>query len=526
MDDDQDQKPKKKLLSPPKGKKPGGLIPPPPPMSPGVQLASLLSPQAVAISQLPSMAAPGGFMQGPAQAQMQPQGMPQQAPQGMPQQQQPQMPSMLNTAQLMRTMAPDPAMVQGLQNTLGSQQTLANQAQDRLKDISKDFLPVPTQHQTKFESFLQDNLQKQIMQAFTQKQSKGDKFSRGYDMGQRIASDLVIPLFGLHSHKLGAAAGANEAAQAIKGNLANSEQGRRQTEAARNNLMLNLAQAYESMDPNSSKNLSALLGKQIEAQNANRQKANDARKDAGDTLENVAKTQEKLAGLNSPKDMVNALLQQEGHGIQAAGLGLRKDEFAQKQSNDAQNQTRANSELAVQQQNAKTAEGNLNVAKNSLGLRQKELQQKIDNTSNEDKRKDFTQQLASTKELERFVRLNAIDAMAPMAGGNGGAKYAGYADFLEKNPVQKRIFQKLADGAGMKGLDPDSVFKALRAQNEVEANGGKPWYSPAVDLLTGGLNGLSGQSSASDSPAPKAIPSKKLSPIEILKQRGFRQAGD
>lgn len=432
------------------------------------------------------------------------------------------MPPQMPIGDLMRLVAPNPADVQALQNTSQQMQDQSTAAQDRLSNINSEFMPIPQQHQSQFQNFITDNLQKQLTSELAKSQapSRSDKFNRGWDMGQKLAANLVIPLMGLHAKGLGSAAGANAAMESLKGQVAQSEQNRKAQEHAHNNTVMNLAQMYEKMDPNSAANIADLLGRQVQAMNYNKTVKQEAQKNSMDALDKVAGVQEKLAGINSTgnKETANVIQRNQEQNIGVAGLGLRGQEFQQKSGKDAEELGNQKSLLGLKREELKVSQG-------SLAARQGEIQSKMADSKTDNERADLKLQLEATQQLERYMRINATNAMAPGVGG-AGKKFANYSEFLEKNPAEKQMFNTLAKAAGMKNVDPDKVFSALRAQNAVEAQ--PDWWkqilqtvAPVAQEAGNMQKSLLGISPPAAAAAPAVVP-----PEEIMKARGFKKDKD
>jgi hypothetical protein len=153
--------------------------------------------------------------------------------------------------------APSPAEINAQEALLGANQGMMNLAVQQLKD-APGFSPVQYPNPTGFEQGLQQSLQKQITDTLAQRQSFGDRFGRGFDQGQKVAANVLVPLVGLFGGA-GGAAGALQATQSLNQNVRDSQQLRMSHEQALNSALVNLSSLYESLDPKSAKNAAALM---------------------------------------------------------------------------------------------------------------------------------------------------------------------------------------------------------------------------------------------------------------------------
>lgn len=329
---------------------------------------------------------------------------------------------------------PDQGALSGLQNAIGTQRSALSDAQDRLNNTM--FMSVPSEISTdRFtkETFL-PSLQASIADHLTRRNSAGSRFGRGFDIGQNIAANTLVPLVGLFGGA-GNAIGAYEATRALRQNVAQNQMRRAQEESTLNQAMTNLASLYENISPQSAKNIDLLLRRQIDTSKLNSDMQQSAQKDILSLSKDIANSEDKLAQLQQTqkRDYAEARHKSIFDQLQAGQLQQSLNNFASQDANRQANTLLRGQELTQRNQQFDQQQT----------LRQQEVREK------------------ALVNLERFLRLNATNAMAQ---SGSDYKFKGFADYFAKNPATRRIYQQYAEAAGLGDLNPDVVFKAFSTQ--------------------------------------------------------------
>lgn len=454
-----------------------GLIPPPPPME-----------MAMAPGQSGMMLG-GQNMPVVAQALANPQGaMPTQP--FMPPVQLPDFPTADTSAPIL-----DPAEYQNLQDRAGEQKSMSDQALERYKQLQQEDPEVPSMHQSPFEQSMSHGLQEQItkLMAGSGKEGPLSRFGKGFEAGQQIAGNLIVPLMGAMSHTAGGAMGAAMASQQLRQSVSQQRAQRRAEEDAHNSMLAHLSSIYESMDPQSAKNLFALASAKMKANQAHKTELNQAftdvlhaSKDAQDAQKDVLSAKTKAAEATGDRSLkvfdsktraAGVLAEANHRGVlesnektrlnnQGEEIGLRRQQLADQKTRGDASASQANANLQEK-------------AQEQVALRLKQL------------REDLTARNAQNPNMPKYP-----DAQA----------------YIKRNPAEVEILNKLFKTAGMKATAEDMIAHITDQGKTGAAHASNP-LADIMNFANQGANALW--------PAPGPQPAAKQPDLSSF-AKGFK----
>lgn len=359
----------------------------------------------------------------------------------------------------------------------------ANSTQGYLPDLLKagdNGGMVPTTPANPFEQKLGEATKAAIIQNLARKEGPGSRFHSGFTMGQQLAANVALPLLGLFGGGPGTAFGAMQTAQNLEAQVAQERSAQRAEKNARNQTLMSLANLYENISPESSKNVRDLLGHQIQIASANKALKTQRQNTAHQTTQALGTAQKELLTLdaNANKEFSGAQHQYQDLLNKRTGVdeGIQRDLF---------NAGTKNTELGNQEHRLKNED--LKIAQGDKRISAMEAKNSNSDAIAQDKVK-----MEALQQLERTFRLNK-EAM-DVTGAGGQKKYGTYGDFLKQNPAMRQIVAGQMKAAGITA-SPDEVMKAFLGDGEAPKPGGGNWFD---DLLAGAKKLIPGMVPAED----------------------------
>jgi hypothetical protein len=381
---------------------------------------------------------------------------------------------------------------------------------------------------------LNAHFQNSMMEMLNQKDSIGERFDRGFARGQKIAASTIVPLIGALTHKGGMAMGLNEASNNLKAHADADMAATGSHKAQRNQLLMQMANMWQTMDPNSQKNLLAL------------------------STENLRQRKESEAEHRAlQKDFLTAAAQHNNMSLQGAKMRVRQDQndIKNDQVDRRLDSTKKNTTSQIDRRAAQTkndgeklilsknsgvrADKNLAVQQGYLGLAGR-ASNRADAKAKTDLVSKGEKMSLAKSEAERKGNVAAANML------NGLAKTAGAVDqngklkdpnALERfsNPFYQKVMQSVIDKSSLKGTTAADLLPALAPKPKAAAAASGPGGG-GLDLLTkaAGAIGdkLTGKTGASSGPrfadpheaaaAYVAEFGKKPTPDELKKYAGVK----
>lgn len=322
-----------------------------------------------------------------------------------------------------------------------------------------------------FHQFMSDNIKQSLLNEMA---SGPSRFDQGFNTGQQIAANIVTPLIGLFGGG-GTAAGANVATQELKAEVLRREQMQKQQKREQNQTLINLTQLYDGLDPNSAKNISSLISKQIEINQARNNQRRQLQQDVAKATADLADTEGKLIqGERSDRDRkMKTILDMDSHDMRAAELQ------AQLGNQNASDSKATYDILEKAAQNG--ADNKLKQEKQALDVKEFDLKQA-------NSRNEVLAKLGNT--------IRQMTAAATTTSG-GALKNPGYAQAIASNPALAKVFAQQMKAAGLEGLKPEDVFSAFSGESAPQA--------PESPDLFAGLGGAMNQAGAAVANVGKSI---------------------
>lgn len=338
------------------------------------------------------------------------------------------------------------------------------------------------------EQQLNERMKSQMMELLSGKESAGERWDKGFARGQTIGSAVLGPLIGSMMHGVDGktlASTGNDIQQQAQQQLAHTSA----QNNARNQMLMQMSQLYENMDPRSAKNMMNLLKMQATnvAQDRIKKEAltNDyykSVKEYGDGLKDLGqltrgmdkdKVSSLLAGLNyldKSKNTESLIKTREGQlKVSEGGLQLGKDKFEDKKKEQIIHNKRADAFLGNAQNQTK------------LG------QDRFTYTKQQDQTKATVRTgLEKTKagsELVKFMDGVLKDSTAQNA--LGGLKNPDLIEKLKTNAPMKAQIQDMMKAAG-RTESVEDFLNSMGPPPQAPAAGGAP------GLNLGALNGALG----------------------------------
>lgn len=390
-----------------------GLVPPPPPYIPNFQFAT---PGALMPQQSPPVT-----LAPPMQPQLAP------TP-SVP------LPEVPNTASMIS--APSAEDLSSLRNYANMSNRFAQFKMGQLQDNPQPFPTVDRMPQTNFDQFLQQQLQERILQSLDAQNGPGERFGKGFDVGQQLAASVVIPAMGSFGSGNNAI-GTLQASQMMQENVRARQAQRSASKQALNNSLVNLASLYENVSPQSAKNIAALLKTNMERQKLNMDYQNKGADDV-------------MSALKSGGDSLAKLVEIQGAANQRKANAANNDFDNQlnvaKETNSQQNQQFNQRKDMMSASNEATR---TSLAGDALDLQK--------GKAAEDKRQFDARQGLAEKTLQTnaanqlLTRMQGPMALSAKAGQFGGPAYPGIMDNYRQNDAAMQALQQLGATAGIQG---------------------------------------------------------------------------
>ena len=418
-----------------------------------------------------------------------------------------------------------------MKSTLAQQQDVYAQRQKDEQDVAQQFMPnvLTTDASGNFQStipqsandqFMSDQIKGQLMKELAGGNSAMSRFQDGASVGQMIGANLLAPMLGVFSKAPGAAMGANQATQQLQMLAQQAQQQQQQHKQQHNQNIINLSQAFQNMDPNSSKRIGDLIGKQVEINKAQWERQRQAQQATQAAQHDVQQSQAAIAQQENTQAerQTKVILEKLGYGEKQANLDLQNNNGRVQDTKD----------LLSIQKGVDTTNAQLQQQANQLN--ETAGQNRINNSNTED-----ASQEKALKDLQSTVRLIS-NAATDTAGG--AAKRPGYAQIMAQNPILAATFAKQLSAAGINNLHPEDVFNTLiqheqqgQQQQGGDLLGGIPSavggaIGKAGEAIGGALNSA-GIGFSKGQPAQTAQPSVtvKLSPQEAYSRWSKKNPG-
>lgn len=463
----EDQRRKKKELA---------LVPPPPPYQPAIPAGSFAAPSPVQIGQalsapvLPiSAAPPTPFIPGMSPAL-------------------PQVPQL-------SAIPINPQDLANYRSAVTDLGTQADAAKSRLADIGNQMVSVPTPEPSGFEQMMTQGLQERVQKLLSDKDDALTRFNKGFDLGQKLASNIVVPLMGSLSHRAGSAMGYAAAGDRMRQISAEADARRIAERHANNAAISNLAQIYESLDPGSAKNLTALAGHRLRADELNRQAQAQAQKDA---LEAASKYE------GAQKNLLD---------FQRTGTE-KENKQALDLFNAGVNRAKAISEEQNRVGAAQDREKRLPLEERRVTAEEQRLKDEADRGVEAKIDRRTANQMKAQEQVALRMRQLRQDLDATNA--TGMKKYPNAQEYFKNNPAEIQALSMLMKEAGLSTSAEDMI------KSEFER--AKPTVAPAasgspLDWIGGALRSLQPKmdvipETPGQAVPPKAGPTGKMSALQ------------
>lgn len=371
-----------------------------------------------------------------------------------------------------------------LQEAVDQSRSRMNEAQtaydSRANELTSAMANYQTAQQSPFEQYLQNALQQKLVNTLGAENTFGARFNRGFDVGQKLAANIIGPAIGLLS-KGGGAVGALQASTAMKADVAQSERSRAAESNALNQSLMNLSALYENLDPKSAKNAAANFKTQIELAKAKMEMQGKAADDLRQATQafGTAAHNKNSSDVQAAQARAQTLLGLYGHDISNANTQERQFEF--------------DKELPIKQADEVRKNKALENDTASLGIRKSELQLHQDQAAEKNKTDASNANRADTK-----VQMDALDALRKIGesartkmsavGADGVTpRYRNYGEMLKQDKVLQASIQKYKKLAGLDGFsDEEALGMASQPQsNEEQGDGGLDFLSPIGNAIGG-----------------------------------------
>ena len=427
-----------------------GLIPPPPPVVP--QLSQGLAPPSFMPMQAPRYDSPDPvLMATPPQQQTQ--------------------------TQQLKPMTLPPEFAKTLLDSLSAQDAIVKKANSDVTNFQPMELPNAPEL-SPFEQQLNEGLQQRMQDLITGKESVGQRFGRGFDVGQKLAANILVPLMGTFSGDAGSAMGLAEATRMLKQQSVENDRQRAAERSANNSSLLNLANLWQNLDPKSAKNLSTLASQRLRVAKEN----NDTRNDKVSKLLQAQHNRDMLAN-----QMLSTILKANDQVFDQSAA-VNKDsrdtlELSDKLRHRGVTESVQKETLELKKKGDKRDAERLTLSKNADAraaqkLIADETQDKAVNTF-----KEANQKFENQKLLNTALRNLTNDSQAKNALGQ--PKYgADYIDRILSNPGYVSLLDDLAKKSGV-NLTAKEMLEGMRTKQQLVES--SDWTG---DLIQSGLSGL------------------------------------
>lgn len=401
------------------------------------------------------------------------------------------------------------AMFKQLQDSAAQQSTFA----DALAQKKFDPMPMPEAPQlSPFEQMLEQGVQDKMRRLITGEETAGERFNKGFDIGQKIAGNILVPLMGTFGNA-GTAMGAAEATQALRQQSAEADRARAAEKHARNSTLAQMVSLWENMSPTSSKNLIQLAASRLKVAQQNREmeteqlkNALSARQNATSAIDTVVKAQLVMGKEDWQRQVDQNNSQMRSTELQSTmtDRGQRQDVAKERLKLDQSADKRSEDQLKMSQENGKRDAEKFSYAKE---------QDKLANTF-----KASQMRMDATKAL-----LNADRQLSQDIGAVNTFGVPKFGDVLGRalsDPAKVAGLQGLIDQAGFKGVTAQGLLEGMRAKQAVQNAGEKPAGGNILQTIQDGLGSLNsrGKSAATAKIAPE-IKSTVSTVIEQYKQQ-------
>lgn len=448
--------------------KPLGLIPPPPAVSlaalpPG--MPNLMSPQMTEMIPQYDTRAP---LQFPGTGASLPQI---------------NLPEVPNTAGLLSPGFSETEMsgINALRGSFGSELEAAKRRRDSAGDVGSGLSLNP--EPDAFTTAVSDKLRQGILNTFAQGDSYGDRFTRGFETGQSLAANILVPAFGAFGGA-GNAAGMLQSTDMMNKQVATSKAQRAQERNQMNQSLLNLSSLYEKMDPKSTANVIARVKNQLELMKLQQQVGQQGTDDIVKLLGAQSNLEQDLlkTGGSRKQAYAKAVGEDFGNNMASAGLELQ----LKKEANDSMQSDR-----------------NYMLAKENTGVQKDRLKLEGDSAAWNQKFKDkqFQQDQDKMKLGAATSLLSTQRILSQLAGKSVIGDYPNLMQDFASNPLAGKLLNKIGGVAGVENavglFTPPTAAAAAKPADQwgdfmggvgralQQVSGQKPLNGAAIGKLQG-----------------------------------------
>ncbi|HEY9791710.1 MAG TPA: hypothetical protein V6D22_15000 [Candidatus Obscuribacterales bacterium] len=354
----------------------------------------------------------------------------------------------------------DPVTAAGLEDEATNAGRIANQLEDQARGFTGLTMPAQAQ-QSDFERQMETGLQNRMRDLLIGRESAGERFDKGFDLGQKLAANIMVPLAGVMSKSAGAKMGYAQVAPMLRQQAQEADRARAAELAQRNNLLMQMSQLWENMSPQSSKNLMELAKQRLAVEQSNRSAQNDALRNALSARANAGLAEERLFNAKNSigKENWDRSLAEYNAKLHNADTQSNIDNRAfmqgvenQRLSNDQQRLqnegTRIGLEQRAQDRGDQQFAFNKGQAATATNFRKQELQAN------------------ALKELLGATYTAQKDAAAPGAIF-GTLRYPGLVDKMTGNPAYMSAMQSMIDRAGLPGVNAQDLLRSAAVKQKM-----------------------------------------------------------
>lgn len=407
-----------------------GFVPPPPPVVPNMLAQGLIAPQGYQ-SMMPQIDSPTPApapMQAPATTPLQPMGMP-------------------------------PGFADALLGSMNGDADILKSARDDYNNFQGMALPEAPER-SPFENMVGEAMKQKMTDLITGKESPGQRFGRGYDAGQKIAGNILVPLMGMLSKDAGTAIGTAQATQQLKQQSMEADRQRAAERHANNSSLLQMAELWQNLDKDSAKNLLSLASQRLKVTKEN----SDARNDKFGRLLTAEHNHNSLAN-----QLVQTLLKAQDQTFDQTA-GSNKDaregfELNNKIRHQGVQESNDAVEMGLKKKADVRADKQLDLTKDSRDLAAKKFAagQEQDKTANTFKAAG--QMFDNQKYLSGALRQILTDSQAKNALGQPRFG-SDYLDRILSNPGHLGVLDELAKKAGVKTTATE-MLKGMQTKQSI-----------------------------------------------------------
>ena len=333
-----------------------------------------------------------------------------------------------------------------LQNANDQAQTQLTQAQQRLAQVPNQQLQYTPPQPTDFENMMQQALQQRFMTAMKGENSFADRFDRGFDMGQKIAANTIVPALGVFG-KGAAGLGAVQATESLKNHVHQAAQERSAQKQAINQTLMNLSAAYENLSPTSAKNAAAHLAQMLQYHQYNWQVERDAQTGVNSALQTADTAAHNLTQARQTGASGMASAYNSGYGNLLGGARVEQTDS----QNNVHNQFQGIGAVQKQQE--------IGQGQEKIGLQKQEIADKDKQAGATNARENTKLQIAAMGELNKTYKDLATKMTGTTNGLMGGQKNPGYGAMIGSIPGQRELIRKLANQAGLNSMSDEDLDK-------------------------------------------------------------------